>query len=47
MPPFCSGVVRQNWLRTPAARKSLADKWYPLVGLYPQVMGVPLRTLAA
>ncbi|WP_415644351.1 MobA/MobL family protein, partial [Sphingomonas antarctica] len=41
------GKRRQNWLRTPAACKSLADKWYPLVGLYPQVMGVPLRTLAA
>ncbi|RZL78326.1 MAG: hypothetical protein EOP66_07970 [Sphingomonas sp.] len=41
------GRRRQNWLRTPNACKSLADKWYPLVDLYPGAMGVPLRKLAA
>ncbi|MEA1085057.1 MobA/MobL family protein [Sphingomonas sp. CD22] len=41
------GRRRQNWLRTSNACKSLADKWYPLVDLYPGAMGVPLRKLAA
>ncbi len=29
------GKRRQNWLRTPAACRSLADKWYDLTGIYP------------
>ena len=29
------GRRRQTWLRTPKAAKALADKWYPLVGIYP------------
>lgn len=40
------GRRRQNWLRTPAACKSLADKWYSLVDLYPSRTGVSLLRTA-
>jgi len=29
------GRIRQNWLRTKNARKSLAEKWWARTGLYP------------
>ncbi|MBR0553765.1 MobA/MobL family protein [Stakelama marina] len=29
------GKRRQNWLRTPAACRSLAEKWYAITGIYP------------
>lgn len=34
------GRIRQNWLRTHKARKSLAQKWWARTGLYPRTYAV-------
>lgn len=39
------GRRRQTWLRTPRAARALAERWYPLVGIYPPT-GQPLVTAA-
>ncbi len=33
------GKRRQAWLRTPAAARSLAEKWYAASGLFPPIVG--------
>lgn len=38
------GKRRQTWLRTPAAAKSLAEKWYALTGIFPPLVSEPFAS---
>lgn len=40
------GKRRQSWLRTPAAARSLAEKWYALSGIFPPLVAEPFANAA-